>query len=124
MVGAVAPERVSSGRVLGRVVGGLGSRSLLRELPRTDGSTHARTCLQLYHKITRGFQVLAVSSLLSLSQGLEGQVLPGMLHSSHRLRLVSKRRRQMSYCYFQVGGVRWGRVGRVSGVVSGAVGGC
>jgi hypothetical protein len=30
------------------------------------------------------------------------QVLPGMLHSSHRLRLVSKRRRQMSYCYFQV----------------------
>jgi hypothetical protein len=31
------------------------------------------------------------------------QVLPGMLHSSHRLRLVSKRRRQMSYCYFQVG---------------------
>eukprot|EP00879_Flechtneria_rotunda_P002209 GHRR01002395.1.p1 GENE.GHRR01002395.1~~GHRR01002395.1.p1 ORF type:complete len:1232 (+),score=492.68 GHRR01002395.1:410-3697(+) len=36
-----------------------------------------------------------------LMQGLESQVLPGMLHSSNRLRLVSKRRRQMSYCYFQ-----------------------
>lgn len=36
-----------------------------------------------------------------LMQGLESQVLPGMLHSSNRLRLVSKRRRQMSYCFFQ-----------------------
>eukprot|EP00775_Hariotina_reticulata_P002698 gene2698-2998_t len=37
----------------------------------------------------------------TLVYGLESQVLPGMLHSSNRLRLVSKRRRQMSYCYFQ-----------------------
>jgi hypothetical protein len=28
-----------------------------------------------------------------------GQLVPGSLHSSSRLRLVSKRRRQMSYCY-------------------------
>lgn len=36
-----------------------------------------------------------------LLQGIENQVIPGMLHSSNRLRLVSKRRRQMSYCFFQ-----------------------